>query len=316
MFAAFRLETPQAVHLKRSHYERRRSDHHANDEPAPMNIKDVLLGLTTYPKSSSTDAIRWAVSFADLMNCRIAAFAADVRIEVPGSLFGNALMNISALAGAEMKKSKEDARRLLAVFTEEAAKHGLPYETIHEHCLVGVVPELIADYARLRDLTIVPVPADNDVDQWCAETVVFQSGRPVLIVPEDQQHTEAKLDAIAIAWDFSRTAARAVADAIPLLERAKTVRILCATNEKSFNSSRASSELATHLSRHGISAIVDEVDAAGRAIGDVMTRFIAANQIDLLVMGAYGHSRFREFILGGATESMMSRPPVPTFLSH
>ena len=191
-----------------------------------MNIKDVLLGLTTYPKSSNIDAIRWAVSFADLMNCRIAAFAADVKIEVPGSLLGNALMNISALAGAEMKKNKENARSLLAVFTEEAAKRGVPHETIHEHCLVGVVPDLIADCARLRDLTIVPVPADNDVDQWYAETVVFQSGRPVLIVPEDLPHTEAKLDAIAIAWDFSRTAARAVADAIPLLERAKTVRIL------------------------------------------------------------------------------------------
>jgi len=202
---------------------------------------------------------------------------------------------------------------LLAVFTEDATKRGVPYETIHEHCLVGVVPDLIADYARLRDLTIVPVPADNDVDQWYAESVVFQSGRPVLIVPEDLPHTEAKLDAIAIAWDFSRTAARAVADAIPLLERAKTVRILRAANEKSFYSSRASSELATHLSRHGISVIVDEVDAAGRAIGDVMMRFIAANKIDLLVMGAYGHSRFREFILGGATKSMMSRPPVPTF---
>jgi len=79
-----------------------------------MNIKDVLLGLTTYPKSSNIDAIRWAVSFAELMNCRIAAFAADVKIEVPGSLLGNALVNISALAGAEMKKSKDNARSLLA----------------------------------------------------------------------------------------------------------------------------------------------------------------------------------------------------------
>jgi len=294
----------------------RRQDHPTNYESPVMNIKDILLGLTTYPKSSHIDAIRWAVSFADLMNCRIAAFAADVKIEVPGSLLDNALVNISALAGAEMKKSKESARSLLAVFTEEATKRGVPHETIHEHCLVGVVPDLIADYARLRDLTIVPVPADNDVDQWYAETTVFQSGRPVLIVPENLPHTSAKLDAIAIAWDFSRTAARAVADAIPLLERAKTVRILCAANEKSFNSSRTSSELATHLSRHGISVIVDEVDAAGRAIGDVMTQFVAANKIDLLVMGAYGHSRFREFILGGATKSMMSRPPVPIFLSH
>ena len=225
-------------------------------------------------------------------------------------------MNISALAGAEMNKSKENAKSLLATFTEEADKHGVLHEAIHEGCLVGAVPELMADYARLKDLTIIPVPADDSINPGYAELVVFQSGRPVLIVPEELPRTEAKLDAIAVAWDFGRTAARAVADAIPLLERGKTVRILCVTNEKSFKSTRASSELAAHLARHGVEVIVDEVDAAGRTIGDVLTQFVAANKIDLLVMGAYGHSRFREFILGGATRSMISRPPVPTFLSH
>lgn len=281
-----------------------------------MNIKDVLLGLTAYPKPSNIDAIRWSVSFAELLNCRIAAFAADVRIEVPGSLLGNSLMNVSAMAGAEMNKSKANAELLLATFVDEAERRGVLHETIHEHCLVGDVPNLMADYARLRDLSIIPVPAETFIDQWLAETVVFQSGRPVLIVPEKPSRLDAQLNSIAVAWDFSRTAARAVADAIPLLERAKTVRVLCVTNEKSFESSRASSDLAAHLSRHGISVIVDEIDAAGRAIGDVLTQFVEANQIDLLVMGAYGHSRFREFILGGATRSVMARPPVPTFLSH
>jgi nucleotide-binding universal stress UspA family protein len=281
-----------------------------------MNIKDVLLSLTTYPKASSVDAIRWAASFAELLNSRLAAVAAEVKIEVPGTFLGNALMNVSALAGAEMKKSKENAASLLAAFTEEAEKHGVPHEEIHEHCLVGTVPDLMADYARLRDLTIIPVPVEDYVDQWYAETVVFQSGRPVLIIPEHLPQTEARLDAVAVAWDFSRTAARAVADALPLLERAKVVRIVCVLNEKSFRSSRGSSELATHLSHHGVNVVVDEVDAGDRTIGDVLARFIAAHQIDLLVMGAYGHSRFREFILGGATKSMLSKPAVPTLLSH
>ncbi len=281
-----------------------------------MNIKDVLLTLTTYPEPSSTDAIRWAISFAELLNFRISAFVADVRIEVPGSLISNSLMNVSGLAAAEMKKSRENADTLLACFNDEAERHGVPNESIHERCLIDEVPTLMADYARLRDLTIIPAAADAFVDQWYAETLVFQSGRPVLILPAKPAPTEAQLNSVAVAWDFSRTSARAIADAIPVLERAKTVRILCVTNEKPFESSRASHELATHLSRHGINVIVDEIDAAGRAIGDVMTRFVAANDIDLLVMGAYGHSRFREFFLGGATKSMMSRPPVPTFLSH
>ena len=88
------------------------------------------------------------------------------------------------------------------------------------------------------------------------------------------------------------------------------------TNEKYFGSSRTTSELAVHLLRHGVNVAVDQVDAGGKAIGDVFTQFVIANKIDVLVMGAYGHSRLREFILGGATKSMMSKPPVPILLSH
>jgi len=280
-----------------------------------MHIRDVLLGLTTYPNPTAIDAVKWSASFAEFMNCRITAFVSDAKIEAPGSLLDNSLINFSAMADEEMKKSKENAQSLLASFDDLAERLGVPHEAIHEHELVGEIPNLLAEYARLRDLTIIPVPAEDYVDQWYAETVVFQSGRPVLIVPETIP-AEFKLDAVAVAWDFSRTAARAVSDAIPLLERAKVVRIVCVTNEKSFGSSRTTSELAVHLSRHGVNVAVDQVDAGGNSIGDVLTQFVAANKIDLLVMGAYGHSRFREFILGGATKSMMSKPPVPTLFSH
>ena len=280
-----------------------------------MHIRDVLLGLTTYPNPTAIEAVKWSASFAEFMNCRITAFVSDAKIEAPGSLLDNSLINFSAMADEEMKKSKENAQGLLASFNDLAEKLGVPHGAIHEHELVGEIPNLLAEYARLRDLTIIPVPAEDYVDQWYAETVVFQSGRPVLIVPETIP-AEFKLDAVAVAWDFSRTAARAVSDAIPLLERAKVVRIVCVTNEKSFGSSRTTSELAVHLSRHGVNVAVDQVDAGGNSIGDVLTQFVAANKIDLLVMGAYGHSRLREFILGGATKSMMSKPPVPILLSH
>jgi nucleotide-binding universal stress UspA family protein len=70
------------------------------------------------------------------------------------------------------------------------------------------------------------------------------------------------------------------------------------------------------LKRHGVDAALDTVDAAGRGIGDILKSYVTSRSADLLVMGAYGHSRIREFILGGATKSMLSRPPVPIFLSH
>ena len=134
-----------------------------------MNIKDVLLG-STYPKASSVDASRWAASFAELVNCRVAAFAAAVKIEVPGTFLGNALMNASALAGAEVKKSKENAARLLAALTEEAEKHGVPHEEIREHCRQGrgrhialtcCGPDLTVDDITVSEATTAGRPCAN-----------------------------------------------------------------------------------------------------------------------------------------------------------
>ncbi len=281
-----------------------------------MSIKDVMLALTTYPRATATAAVDYAVGFAEFMNCRMTAFVADIKMDVPRSVFGNSLLNVSGMVAAEIRKSKDNARALLAAFDAEADKRGVAHETIHEAGSAARIGEMMAEYARLKDLTIIPVPADDDVDEWYAETIAFRSGRPVLVVPESLAQPGFKLDSVAVAWDYSRTAARAVGDAIPLLQRAKSVRIVTVTHEKVFDASRATYELATHLSRHGVSVTVDEVDAAGRDIGTVLTQFVAANRIDLLVMGAYGHSRLREFILGGATKSMMAKPPVPVFLSH
>jgi nucleotide-binding universal stress UspA family protein len=281
-----------------------------------MSIKDVMLALTTYPRATATNVVDYAVAFAEFMNCRMTAFVADIKMDVPRSVFGNSLLNVSGMVAAEIRKSKDNAQALLAAFDAEADKRGVAHETIHETASTARIGELMAEYARLKDLTIAPIPADDSVDEWYAETIAFRSGRPVLIVPESLAQPGFRLDSVAVAWDYSRTAARAVADAIPLLQRAKSVRIVTVTHEKTFDASRATYELATHLSRHGVSVTVDEVNAAGRDIGTVLTQFVVANKIDLLVMGAYGHSRLREFILGGATKSMMAKPPVPVFLSH
>ena len=121
---------------------------------------------------------------------------------------------------------------------------------------------------------------------------------------------------IAVAWDGSKPAARAMADAMPLLQKAKEVRLLVVLNEKALASDQLGEEAARYLARHGVRVILDEVDAKRRTIAEVFESFISSNGIQLLVMGAYGHSKYRELILGGATKSMLSNPPVPVLLSH
>jgi nucleotide-binding universal stress UspA family protein len=155
------------------------------------------------------------------------------------------------------------------------------------------------------------------VPAWYAESIIFGSGRPTVVLPHARKRTESfALDTVMVAWDFSRPATRAVADAMPILEKAKRVCVLTVTKEKSIDTRRSGAELAKHLARHSVDVVLHEVDSKGRRIGDVFEAHLTYRHANLLVMGAYGHSRIREFILGGATKRMPARPPLPIFLSH
>jgi len=103
---------------------------------------------------------------------------------------------------------------------------------------------------------------------------------------------------------------------MPLLEMANKVRIVTILNEKRLDSKHSAEELAKNLSRHGVEIVLDRVDAKGRPIGGVLEAYVVSHEPDLLVMGAYGHSRLREFVLGGATDSLLSKPPLPILFSH
>jgi nucleotide-binding universal stress UspA family protein len=97
---------------------------------------------------------------------------------------------------------------------------------------------------------------------------------------------------------------------------AEQVRVVTVTNEKTLDSRRSGAAVSKYLAAHGLTASLDVVDAADRSIGEVLESYALSLDADLLVMGAYGHSRVRDFILGGATKSMLARPPLPVLLSH
>ena len=278
-----------------------------------MAIKDILLTLISYPDPTLVSVIDRAVSLASTLGAHIAAISCETHVQVPGTFLGRA-GNLGSIVASEAHRSRKNAQDLLAAFEAAAQKSGVLHEVILERCLTSEVPGLLVEYARLRDLTIVPVP--QSYDQWYAEAVICGSGRPTLAVPEAPLPREGDLNRVLVAWDFSRGAARAVSDSVPILEKAREVCILTITKEKAISRRRSPSELAKNLSRHGINVIVDEVDAAGRGIGDVLAAQIESRRPDILVMGAYGHSRFREFILGGATRSILTKPPIPVLFSH
>ncbi|KQW21441.1 universal stress protein UspA [Afipia sp. Root123D2] len=282
-----------------------------------MSFKDVLVALTTYPERTPNSSIEDAVQVAVALSARVSAIACEVRVPAPASPLGTALLNIPAMVAAELRKSAANAKDVLAGFQDAAERQNVLQDTILEKCSTANEPDVLVDYARLRDLTVVPMTNTDGNERWYAETLIFDSGRPVIALPpEPSPKPTQSFDNVIVAWDFSRQSSRAVADALPILKQSKRVFILTVTNEKIIDTKRSGVELAKHLSRHGVEVILDVVDAAGRDIGTVLRSHIQLRNGDLLVMGAYGHSRFREFVLGGATRSMLLRPPVPTFLSH
>jgi nucleotide-binding universal stress UspA family protein len=277
-----------------------------------MAFKDILVALNSYPDPTPVSVVEDAVSIAAALGAHIAALSCETRVQVPGHFISASLVN--GMIAGETSKSRKNARDLLAAFDAAAEKSGILHETMLEKCLTLEVPDILVEYARLRDLTILSVPASYD--QWYAEAIIFGSGRPTLILPEDPRPRPFELGTVAVAWDFSRAAARAISDALPILERAKKVRVVTVTKEKVLSSKRSAGELAKNLARHGIDVVLDEVDAKGNPIGRVLESHALSHKADLLVMGAYGHSRLREFVLGGATRSLLSKPPLPILFSH
>lgn len=287
-----------------------------------MSFRDLLVVLRPYPAGTPDPAVDYAVATAVALGAQTSAIACGITPKVPRSILGNALLDISAMVADERIKSATDAQRLLKRFEEAVARNqGVLGDRIFRTCQSFEVTEVLVAHSRLHDLTILPMPEGDYVSQldslWYAETIIFGSGHPTIVLPQKRKDSgPVALDKVIVAWDKSRPAARSISDAMPILQQAKRVRLLTVFGEKSINSEGSGAEFARHLALHGLSVVVDEVDAKGRTIGEVLREQVEIHEIDLVVMGAYGRSRLREFILGGATKSMLTHPPTALFLSH
>jgi nucleotide-binding universal stress UspA family protein len=282
-----------------------------------MAFKDALLPLSSYPEATPVAAIEQAVGLAGALGARISALTFKIEIPNVGNVLANALLDVPGMIAAERQKSVANAQALISAFESMATKRGVPHEQIIESCPTSQLAAIVTEHARMHDVTMIPIGEQADLQQYVAEYVIFGSGRPTIVFPEVLKRGDPlSFDVVGVAWDFSRPAARAVADALPILERAKIVRVVTITEEKTIDTKRSSAELAKHFACHGIESVLEEEEAAGRTIGQALEDYATAHDIDLLVMGAYGHSRMRDFILGGATKSIVANPPLPVLLSH
>lgn len=277
-------------------------------------IKDLFIPFSTYPDPVPPTAIGAAVRLAERVGAGITALAFDLDFHAPGNAIANRVLDLPGMVAAARERARANAAAATQTFEDACRNAGVAGDVLAYRCEESRVTEVVVECARLRDLTVVPAPETGVQQQWVAESVVFGSGRPILLLPAAA--ADVPLRTVAVAWDGTRPAARALADALPLLRLAETVRIFTVGGEKALPKMHGFDEIRRHLSRHGIEATCDLVDGAGRPIGETMAGYVASHGADLLVMGAYAHSRMRDFILGGATRSMVAAPPIPALLSH
>ena len=180
--------------------------------------------------------------------------------------------------------------------------------------IMGGAPSAAAIEARYFDLSLVPWSAEAVAAQDMAQSLVFGSGLPVVLVPPAA--AKGAVDHIAIAWDESRVAARALCDALPLLSAGGHISVLTVQDEKSLRGAGLAQTLAVSLELRGYNAKAVDLTLDGRTIAEVLQDGARAQGAQLLAMGGFGHSRLRDFILGGATKGVFGDLRIPTLLAH
>ncbi len=217
------------------------------------------------------------------------------------------------------RESREGCAKAEKQFRAFADKEGLPAEWREEQGPIGPV---VSRHGRYADLTIV---GKGNIDEplkypnpFLAADVVMESGRPVLIIP-NSGHFDGVGKRMLVCWNASREAVRAVNDALPLLQAADKVTVLAVNPQKLASGDHGEipcADIALHLARHGVKSEAASITTDIDDVGEIILSQAFDLDVDLIVSGAYGRSRTREWILGGVTETLMRDAEMPVFLAH
>ncbi len=272
-----------------------------------MPIKDVFLPLIGQPHARTLAAIEKCVAVAADFGARMTALALEEDVFVrPKVVFPD------DPEADELRIVREvgDMQQLLNAFTNATSRIGIRAQSRSGRVPTDQIASTLAEHARFSDLTLIPVKPHDSRTENIVETFLFQSGRPLLLCPE--QYVEAlrpEFENVAIAWDNSARAARAVGDALPILQAAAVVRVITVADDKDDPTMQSGTSLVDHLREHGVYASFETVNGSGSSIGKVLGSWAQSHAVDAIVMGAYHHSRLNEIVWGGVTKTVIGQPP-------
>jgi nucleotide-binding universal stress UspA family protein len=274
-------------------------------------IKDLVVNLSVDGRDVAGP---FALSVAEAFGAHVAGIAFSYEPIIPPTVMGGVPAAYIDEQRAENDKAANDAA---ARFDEAARRAGVSFESRALGASVAGAAERFSAIARRFDLSIVGQAEPGKVapEELIVEGALFSSGRPVLIVPYIQK-AALKLDRIMVCWDASRNAARAIADAMPMLRRAQAIDVVIVASESLKSDEIPGADIGQHLARHGLKVDVKRIVATDTDVASTILSHAADTSADFIVMGGYGHSRLREFILGGATRGILGAMTVPTLMSH
>ncbi len=286
-----------------------------------MAIRKLLLPLTG--TAAGEVALDTAVRIARIWNAHVTALHVRVDSRDVAPLAGEGLSGamIEEMMSATEKESSERARAVRAMFDQYVSENQVPVGEARPGVMsasfatvVGREEDLVAQQARLADLTVVPHPeAGEDVSSSDAlHAVLFDSARPVMVAPLVAPSRIGTR--VCIAWNGTAESAASVQSALPWMQRAEAVRVL--TADEYHRRGPAAADLLSYLALHGVNADVAVFRPVDREVGAGMLRAAKDFQCDLLSMGAYSHSRLRQLILGGVTRHVLEFADLPVMMTR
>ena len=275
-------------------------------------IKDLVVNLGI--GNPRDVAVNYAVSIAETFDAHLCGVAFSYEPVVPPSIMGGIPADV---IDAQWAASAQAADAAIAGFEAAAKREGIVAEHRKLKASLGGAGDLFGRLARRFDLSVVgqAEPKHGPAQDLVIEGALFGSGRPVIVVPYIQKGG-LKLDRVLICWDGSRPAARAIGDAMPFLARAAAIDVVIVASGREKSDEIPGVDMGEHLARHALKIEVKRLVSGDLDVANTILSYAADSGADLIVMGGFGHSRLREFVLGGVTRGILGSMTVPALMSH
>ena len=275
--------------------------------------KDLLLAIDS--SDAHARCMDYGIKLAKRFDAHLTGLYLIPEFAPPASVGVHLSTDISANIE---RYERERADAAIAEFRAAAEREGITADTRTDRCYRSAFADRLAIHGRYADAVIIGQPDDDSasVIQDPGDTLLA-CGAPVIVAPYiGAPPTTA--ERVMIAWNASRESARAVRDAMPLLEQAKAVDVVCfqPKSSQTGHGDLPGADIALHLTRHDIKVDVEVIEGKDIDVGNAILSHLADRGSDFLVMGGYGHSRMREFILGGATRTILQSMTVPVLMAH